>query len=188
MRLPDGFGVAQAFGELGQPLSFDRWSPAAGAFGRRRRKEVGVETQSGDDADAASDCGKEFDGGESAVADQDDAAAGKPAVDLQDGLAGTIDQRLRGARLVAIEALRRSQHGEEGQRHDAARPGHLDQQLGTEPTQTAGFDEVSLGGANGIAVDAAGPDLGSPPSLDRIVETDHHRRIRLHEGGDEQAQ
>jgi hypothetical protein len=47
---------------------------------------------------------------------------------------------------------------------------------------------VPLGGANGIAVDAAGADLGSPPPLDGIIEPDHNWVGGWQEGRDQQQE
>jgi hypothetical protein len=63
------------------------------------------------------------------IADDDDAASWQPAVDLQSGLTGPVQQGLGRALCVGIEALGRRKHGEKGQAHDAARPWNVDQQL-----------------------------------------------------------
>ena len=109
-------------------------------------------------------------------------------MDLQCNLAGTIEQRLRRAWLAVIEPLRRREHGEKRQPHDAAGPGYVDQQLRGQPAQAAGLDEVSLGGTNRIAVDAACVDLMSPAPLDGIVDANHHRGVCADEGSDQQAE
>jgi hypothetical protein len=62
-----------------------------------------------------------------AVGDQNDIAIGEPAVDLQGGLTGPIEQRLGGSRLAVIEAFGGGEQREEGQRHDAVGPWHLDE-------------------------------------------------------------
>ena len=188
MALPGEFGIVEDGGELFQALAFDRRSAAAFALLRREGEQVGVQPQPGDDADMVAHRGEEFDGRECTVGDQHNGAIGKPAVDLQGGLAGPIEQCLGRARLVGIEALGGSKHGEKGQRHDALGPWHLHQQHGGKPAQAAGFDEVSLGRADRIAIDAAGADVGSPTPLDGIVEPDHHRRAGRHEGLDQQEQ
>lgn len=131
---------------------------------------------------------EEFDGGKGAVGDHDDGAARQPSVDLEDGLARPIGERLWRARPLGPEALGRRQEGEERQGQDAARPRHLDEQHGRQPAQPAGLHEVSFGGADRVAVDAARPDLGTPAPLDRVVQADHDRRIGRHEGGDQQMQ
>jgi len=82
VALPDGIGVLQDLAEPGQALALDRRSSAARTFGRRGRIQTGIEPQPGDDTDIAADGGEEFDGGEGGVADEDDATAGQPAVDL----------------------------------------------------------------------------------------------------------
>jgi hypothetical protein len=67
---------------LARRFSLDRRSPAAGASGRCGRIKIGIEAQACDDAEIASDGGEELDGGERRVADDDDASARQPAVDL----------------------------------------------------------------------------------------------------------
>jgi hypothetical protein len=84
VALPIGVGVMQHLRELGQPLSLDRRSPTARSFGRCGGVEIGVEAQSGDDTDIASDGREEVDGGECCVADDDNLTTWQPAVDLQE--------------------------------------------------------------------------------------------------------
>ena len=50
--------------------------------------------------------------------------------------------------------------------------GILHQQHGGKPAQAAGFDEVSLGRTDRIAIDAASADLGAPAPFDGVVEAD----------------
>jgi hypothetical protein len=64
----------------------------------------------------------------------------------------------------------------------------VNQQLCGQPAQTAGLDEVSLRGANRIAVDAARADFLPPAPLDGIVDANHHGGVRAQESGDQQAQ
>ena len=66
--------------------------------------------------------------------------------------------------------------------------GTLHQQHGGKPAQAAGFDEVSLGGADRIAINAAGADLGSPAPFDGVVEADYDRGVRRHESFYQQDQ
>jgi len=47
---------------------------------------------------------------------------------------------------------------------------------------------MSLRGADGITIDAAGADLVPPAPLDGIVDANHHRGVRADEAGDQQAQ
>ena len=68
------------------------------------------------------------------------------------------------------------------------RPAHAHEQHGGKPSQAAGFDEMSLGGADRIAIDAAGTDLGSPAPLNGVVDPDHDRRAGRHKGLDQQDQ
>ena len=56
--------------------------------------EIGVEAQSGDDADIISDSTEEIDGGERSVADNDNPAAWQPAMNLQCNLASPVQHYL----------------------------------------------------------------------------------------------
>ena len=131
---------------------------------------------------------EEFDRCKCAVGDQDNIAVGKPAADLQGGLTSPIKQRLGRLRFAEIEAFRGGEQREEWQRHDAAGPRHLHQQHGRKPAQAAGFDEVPLGRADWVAINAARVDLGSPAPFDGVVEPDHDRGTGRHEGLDQQDQ
>ena len=73
-------------------------------------------------------------------------------------------------------------------KRDAVGPRHAYEQHGGKPTQTAGFDEVTVGGTNRIVIDAAGADLGSPTPLDGVIKRDHHRGSGGYEGLDQQEQ
>lgn len=134
------------------------------------------------------DSGEELDRREGAVRDHDDASTGQPTVDLQGGLTSPVDQGFGDARLVGVEAGRRGEQSEKRQPHDAPGPRNLDQKLGRQPAQAAGFDKMPLGGADGIAIDAARIDLGSPAPLDGVVQADQHGRPRWREHADQQAQ
>jgi len=101
---------------------------------------------------------------------------------LQGGLTRPIEQRLGCPRLVGIEAFGGGEKGEKGQRHDAIGPRNLHQQHGGKPAQAAGFDEVSLGRTDRIAIDAASADLGAPAPFDGVVEADHDWGAGRHEG------
>jgi hypothetical protein len=188
VALPGDFGIVEDGGELFQALAFDRRPAAAFALLRREIEQVGIEAQAGDETDMVADGGEEFDCSEGAIGDQDNVAIGEPAADLQGGLAGPIEQCLGGARFAGIETFGRGEQREEGQRHAAVGPRHAHEQHGRKPAQAAGFDEVSLGGADRIAIDAAGADLGSPAPLDGVIEPDHDRRAGRHEGFDQQDQ
>jgi hypothetical protein len=122
VALPNGAGVMQHLTEFGQALSLDRRSSAAGASERCGGIKIGVEAQSGDDTEVASDGGEEPNGGKRGVADDDDTATRQPAVNLQNRLTGPVQQRLGCAWGVGIEAFGRRKHGEEGQAHDADGP------------------------------------------------------------------
>src|SRR5215208_4423627 len=56
-----------------------------------------------------------------------------------------------------------------------------------QPAQTRRLDEVTMRGADRIAIDAACRNPCAPSALERIVETDHHRSCR-HEGPDQRRE
>jgi hypothetical protein len=109
-------------GEFFLGLALDRRSASAFAHLRREVEQVGIEAQARDDTNMVADGGEEFDGRKRAVGDQNNIAIGKPAVDLQGGLTGPIEQRLGGSGLAGIEAFGGGEQREEGQRHDPIGP------------------------------------------------------------------
>jgi hypothetical protein len=185
VALPGDFAILEEGGEFFLGLALDRRPASAFAPLRREVEQVGIEAQARDDTNMVTDGGEEFDGRKRAVGDQNNIAIGKPAVDLQGGLTGPIEQRLGGSRLSEVEAFGGGEQREEGQRHDAVGPWHLHEQHGRKPAQAAGFDEVPLGGADWIAIDAAGADLRSPAPLDGVIEPDHDRGAGRHKGFDQ---
>ncbi|WP_456632548.1 hypothetical protein [Bradyrhizobium sp. USDA 10063] len=140
--LPADLAILDDCGQLLLRLAFDRRPTAALALWRREVEQVGVHPQAGDDADTAVNGGEEFDGRKRTVSDEHDIASRKPATDLQDGLAGPVEQGLGLSRSASIEAFGRGQQGQKGQRHDAVGPRHAHQQHGGQPAQTAGLDEM----------------------------------------------
>lgn len=156
-------------------------------FGRGNSNRLASRRRAGDDADLLADRGKELDGCKGAFGDHYDISIGQPAMDLPSSLAGPIEQRLGRARFAVIEAFEGGEQCEEGQRHDATGPRHAHQH-GGKPTQTAGFDEVPLGGAHRVAIDAAGADLGSPRRSMVSSSPDHHWLAGRHEDLDQQHQ
>ena len=94
MALPNRAGIVQQLRQCGQALALDRRSSAARSSGRCGRIKIGVEAQSGDDADIISDGTEEVDRGERRAADDDNAAAWQPAVDLRCDLASPVQQCL----------------------------------------------------------------------------------------------
>jgi hypothetical protein len=188
VALPGEFGIFEDGGELFQGLASDRAAAGTFAFWRRDIEQVGIEPQTGDDTDMAADGREKVDRRERTVGDQHDVAIGKPAVNLEGGLPGPIEQLLGRAWFAGIEALGGRKQGQEGQRHDAVGPRHAYEQHGGKPTQAAGFDEATFGGTNRIAIDAAGADLGSPTPLDGVINPDHHRGSGGYEGLDQQEQ
>jgi len=105
VALPAGVGIVQYFGEFERRFSLDRGSAAARSSGWCGDIQIGVEAQSSDDTDIASDRTEEVDGGKSRVADDDEPAARQPAMDLQRDLAGPVQQRLgrAAARIASVD-------------------------------------------------------------------------------------
>jgi hypothetical protein len=95
VALPDDFAILEDGGKLFVGLASDRRAAAPFALGWREMEQIGIEAQAGDDADMVADGGKEFDGREGAVGDQDNGSIGQPAVDLQRGLASPVEQGFR---------------------------------------------------------------------------------------------
>ncbi len=126
-------------------------------------------------------------GRKAAVADQHEVAPGSPAACLQGELTADIEQRLVAATPLAAGALGRDQCGEEGQRPDPFSPWHGRQQHQAHPAQPAGLDEVAVGRAYGIAVDALGRDALAAAALDGVIQRQHHGTVRR-KGGDQQAE
>ena len=98
---PGDFAIPEDGGELFLALALDRRPTATFALLRRAIEQIGVEAQAGNDADMVADGGEEFDGGKCAVGDQDNIAVGKPAADLQGGLASPI-KRVLGACVLPV--------------------------------------------------------------------------------------
>src|SRR3954452_15401926 len=85
-------------------------------------------------------------------------------------------------------ALGGSQDGEEGQGPDALGPGNRSQQHHGDPAQAAGFDKEGLAGADGIAINTFGDNLGSTSALDMLIQTNHDWCVIWDKGADELEQ
>lgn len=72
---------------------------------RRRRKQIGVETQAADKCGATAHGMGHLMDGETAVADEDDRAPWKPAAKLQHALPGPVGQQLVPASTLLISAF-----------------------------------------------------------------------------------
>jgi len=83
-------------------------------------------------------------------------------------------------------SLGRRQRSQERQSPDAPGPGDLRQDHDREPAQAARLDEMAMAGAGWIAVNSAGGNLGTPASLQRVVQADNDGPAR-NEGADQQA-
>src|ERR1700739_4668896 len=88
-------GSARTFVSLGSlrpPHGRAPW--LSGSAWGRRREQVGVEPQAGDEADMAADGSDQFDRGEAGIGDDDDEPVGQPAPDLENALPGPVRQGL----------------------------------------------------------------------------------------------
>src|SRR3954466_7698850 len=94
----------------------------AGPAGWGRGEQVGIEPQTGDQADVATHRGDQFEAGEAAVADNGDGALGQPAPGLQDRLDGPAGQRLVAPAAFSAGALRGREDGQERQCPAPLRP------------------------------------------------------------------
>ena len=99
-------------------------------------------------------------------------------LDPRDRLPGPRRQRLMALAMGFAPARRGRQDGEERQSPCPLGPRyrHCDHQR--QPAQAAGLDEVPLGGADRIAIDAACLDTRAPATLDGVVNPDHHFAVR----------
>src|SRR5579864_3818762 len=111
--LPRDPAILDDGGELLLWFSLDRRSATPLARGRREVEQIGIHAQASDDADMLAHGGQEFERRKGAVGHQDDGSIGKPAADLQGGLASPIKQGLGLPWLAGIEAFGGSEHGEE---------------------------------------------------------------------------
>jgi hypothetical protein len=75
-------GVMQHLRQCVQALALNGRPPTTRSPGWWGRIKIGVEAQSGDDADVGSDRAEEVNGGKCRVADDDDAPGRQPAMDL----------------------------------------------------------------------------------------------------------
>ena len=82
MTVPNRAGIIQHSRQCGQALALDGWPPTTRSSRWCGRIKIGIEAQTGDDADMISDGSEEVDGGECGVADDDDATVRQPAMDL----------------------------------------------------------------------------------------------------------
>src|ERR1700712_3493218 len=111
-RCPYGFWIFQDGFECWQASSFQPWpAPLSGSARRSRRKQAGVNPQSGDQADVTTKCLDQVKGGEAGVGDNNQATIWQPTLGLQNDLTRPINhllcrrlcssfQRLDGARTV----------------------------------------------------------------------------------------
>jgi hypothetical protein len=79
-----------------------------------------------------------------AVCDKDDHTARQPPHHELDHLPRPCRQGLMAASALLIEALRRTQHRQKGQRPDAVGPGERSQHHTRKPTQATDFDKVRM--------------------------------------------
>lgn len=77
----------------------------------------------------------------------------------------------------ATGTLGRHQRGQERQRPDTPRPRDRGEQHQAHPAQPARLDEMAVGGANRITVDALGRDPLAAAALDRVVQSQDHGAV-----------
>ena len=106
----------------------------------------------------------------------------KPALHLKHKLTRPVGEEFWFASLLLPVAFRGRQCGKKRKRPHASGPRNIGQQHQAQPPQTTGFDEMGIGRANWITIDAAGANPGSPASLDGVIEPEHQRSTR-DEGG-----
>jgi hypothetical protein len=142
---------------------------------RGRLVESSIQPKAGDRRDAgAAHRVEEQQGREAAVAHHHEVAPRQPAPRLEGELTPDVEQRLVPTAAFATGALGRHQRGQERQRPDAPRPGDRGEHHQAHPAQPARLDEVAVGGANRITVDALGRDPLAAAALDRIVQSQDH--------------
>ncbi len=125
----------------------------------------------------APDGGNQVERGEARVGDDDDPALRQPAPGLEDRLARPVRQLLVPPAAFGAPSLRGRQYRQEGQGPAPLDPGDGDHDHEREPSQPTRLDEVAVGRANRVPIDAAGGDLRSPASLDRVIDADHDRAV-----------
>ena len=83
--------------------------------------------------------------------------------------------------LTGIEAFGGGEQSEKGNAMTRSAPGPSPTTW-QKAAQAAGFDEVSLGRADRVAIDTAGADLGSPTPFNGDIKPDHDRGAGRHQG------
>ena len=174
--LPAGGLVGQHLGQGRQALALGpRPSDGAGWARRSRPVKGRIKPQAGDAGDLLpQQGGQELERGEAAVAHHDQMPA-------------PVGQLLVPPPVLAAVALRGGEGRQERQCPDPPGPGNQHQQHETEPAQATRLDEVSVAGADRVAVDALGADALAAPTLDRVVEPKQHRP-RRQEGVQQKSQ
>ena len=163
-------------GELGQRASFlGRPSALSRTAFRRRREEVCVEPQPGDETDVMANCGDQIERRETGVGDDDDLALRRPSPNLENGLAGQVGQLFVTAPMCGVVTFGGRQNGQEGHGPASPRPWNGNHGHEREPAQAARLDEMTMRGAHWVAIDAARGNLAAPAAFDRVVDPDHHR-------------
>jgi hypothetical protein len=159
-----------------RPWSAGVRSYRAAVAGPARREQ---HPAAGDRRDATAAHGvEEQQCGQAAGADQDKVACAQPAAGLKGKLATDIEQPLVPAPALPAGALGRNESGEEWQGPDPSGPGDGGEQHQAHPAQPARLDEVAIGGADRVAVDAFGRDALAAAALDCVVERQDDRTAR----------
>ena len=117
---------------------------------------------------------KQLNHGKTTVPNHHQLALGQPPTNLQDHLQSPCAELLVLARLALVIALRRCQHRQKRQSPGASSPRNWRQQHQAQPTQATGFDEMTMTGADRIAIDPFGFDLRSTATFNGMVQTQYH--------------
>jgi hypothetical protein len=173
-------GSARRAASVGRRWPFRRGRPRLPAVQAPARNHRHRPTQTGG-------VGEQVQHGVAAIGDHHGRARGQPPPRLADQLARPIGQLLAPDAARLVMALRRGQHGQEGQRPAPVGPGDRRQQHQADPAPAAARDEALAAGADGVAGDALGGDLLAPATFEGLVEAQDDRAGRR-EGRHQQPQ
>src|ERR1019366_3351328 len=141
-------------GKFGQRASFlGRPSALSWTAFRRWREEVRVKPQPRDETDVTANCGDQIERRETGVGDDDDLALWQPSPNLKNGLASKIGQLFVTAPVCGMVTFGGRQNGQEGHGPASPRPWNGNQGHHREPTQAARLDEMTVRGADWVAID-----------------------------------
>ncbi len=178
---PARVGTFEKFGECGQTLALESWTPHLSGLSRWSGfVECGVQTQSGDKCDRASHGLTEMEqvkGSVAAVGDHYHRTVGYPATDLSNDLTRPVGESFVSSSHLMTVSFRRSQCGQRRQRPCPMCLWYVGQQHQAYPAQTGGLDEMTPAGAHRIAIYPLRPDPNASPSLQRLVNAEYQWTI-----------